>query len=162
MWIWICDPCPNFTLFYLSSTGIDACLDTVQIAIASLKSKKSRLPHMISISFRNVERDKLVQVRYRCRNVWVVSGSFLFSGFNRFSHFMSSTTVYKCKLNKLLRVRTFLLPGPVAAGRSQAAGRLADGPDSHWMRFRWRGSWEWQSAAHPWQNYHLAFSKSAT
>ncbi len=29
-------------LFYLSLTGIDICLATVQIAIASLKSKKSK------------------------------------------------------------------------------------------------------------------------
>ena len=49
----ICDPCPDLTLFYLSLTGIDVCLATVQIAIASLKVKEkaSGLPHMIGISF---------------------------------------------------------------------------------------------------------------
>jgi hypothetical protein len=58
-------------LFYLSLTGIDVCLDTVQIAIASLKVKeKARgLPHMIGISFKDVEKHKLVQARNRCRNV---------------------------------------------------------------------------------------------
>jgi hypothetical protein len=40
--MWICDLSPDFTLFYLSLTGIDVCLDTVQIAIASLKVKRKQ------------------------------------------------------------------------------------------------------------------------
>jgi hypothetical protein len=41
---WICDPCPDFTLFYLSLTGIDVCLSTAQIAIAiaSLKVREKQ------------------------------------------------------------------------------------------------------------------------
>ncbi len=44
----ICDPCSDLTLFYLSLTGTDVCLNTVQIAIASQKvrEKASGLPHM--------------------------------------------------------------------------------------------------------------------
>jgi hypothetical protein len=38
----ICDPCPDFTLFYLSLIGIDVCPGTVQIAIASQKVKESK------------------------------------------------------------------------------------------------------------------------
>jgi hypothetical protein len=49
----ICDPCPDLTLFYLSLTGIDVRLSTVQIAIASQKvrEKASGLPHMFGLSF---------------------------------------------------------------------------------------------------------------
>ena len=46
----ICDPCPDFTLFYLSLTRVDVCLGTVQIAIASQR-KASGLPHMFGLSF---------------------------------------------------------------------------------------------------------------
>ncbi len=44
----ICDPCSDLTLFHLSFTGIDMCLDTVQRVIASQKAreKASGLPHM--------------------------------------------------------------------------------------------------------------------
>jgi hypothetical protein len=38
----ICDPCSDFTLFYLSLIGIDVCLGTVQIAIASQKVKEKQ------------------------------------------------------------------------------------------------------------------------
>jgi hypothetical protein len=38
----ICDPCPDFTLFYLSLIGIDVCPGTVQIAIASQKVKEKK------------------------------------------------------------------------------------------------------------------------
>jgi hypothetical protein len=38
----MCDPSPNFIFIYLSLTGIDECQATVQIAIASQKSKKSK------------------------------------------------------------------------------------------------------------------------
>jgi hypothetical protein len=38
----ICDPSPDFTLFYLSLTGIDVCLSTVQIAIVSQKVKEKQ------------------------------------------------------------------------------------------------------------------------
>jgi hypothetical protein len=49
----ICDPCPDFTLFYLSLIGTDVCPGTVQIAIASQKvrEKASGLPHMFGLSF---------------------------------------------------------------------------------------------------------------
>ncbi len=52
------DPGPDFTLFYLSLTGIDVRLGTVQIAIASLKVKEkaSGLPHMIGISSEKCEK----------------------------------------------------------------------------------------------------------
>ncbi len=45
--LYLPDLCPDFTLFYLSLTGIDVCLSTVEIAIASLKVKRkaSGLPH---------------------------------------------------------------------------------------------------------------------
>ncbi len=67
----ICDPCSDLTLFYLTLTGIDVCLSTVQILIASQKvgEKASGLPHMFDQVFRNVERYKLVHVRSRCRIV---------------------------------------------------------------------------------------------
>jgi hypothetical protein len=38
----ICDPCSDFTLFYLSLMGIDVCPGTVQIAIASQKVKEKQ------------------------------------------------------------------------------------------------------------------------
>jgi hypothetical protein len=38
----ICDPCPDFTSFYLSLIGTDVCLSTVQIAIASQKVKEKQ------------------------------------------------------------------------------------------------------------------------
>ena len=49
----ICDPCSDLTLFYLSLTGIDVRLSTVQIAIASqrVREKASGLPHMFGLSF---------------------------------------------------------------------------------------------------------------
>ncbi len=126
-------------LFIYYLTGIDECQATVQKVITSQKSKKSK---RISVydwyEFSWIGMHRLVQVRNRCRNVWmsyiIVSGSFLFSGFNRtsaFPHFMLSTTTYSCWLNKVLRVQTVSLPGSVAAGRSQATGRKGDGPGSH-------------------------------
>jgi hypothetical protein len=44
----ICDPCSDLTLFYLSLTGIDVRLITVQTVTASQKvrEKASGLPHM--------------------------------------------------------------------------------------------------------------------
>jgi hypothetical protein len=49
----ICDPYPDLTLFYLSLTGIDVRLSTVQIAIASqeVREKASGLPHMFGLRF---------------------------------------------------------------------------------------------------------------
>jgi hypothetical protein len=38
----ICDLCPDLTLFYLTLTGTDVCLSTVQIAIASQKVKEKQ------------------------------------------------------------------------------------------------------------------------
>jgi hypothetical protein len=38
--------------------------------------------------------------------------------------------IYNCKLNKLLRVRTFFESGSVAAGQSLVADRKGNGPDS--------------------------------
>ncbi len=106
LWIRICDPCPNFTFICLYSTGIDECQATVQKVIASQKSKKSkRISAYDWYKFSLCGMHKLVQVRNWCRNVWImpfsytyiiVNGSFLFSGFNRFPHFISPTTVYKC------------------------------------------------------------------
>ena len=51
--MWICDPCSDLTLFYLSLIGVDVCLSTVQIVIASQKvrEKASGLPHMFGLSF---------------------------------------------------------------------------------------------------------------
>ena len=45
----ICDPCPDLTLFYLSLTGIDVRLSTVQIAIASqkVKEKQADCPYVL-------------------------------------------------------------------------------------------------------------------
>jgi hypothetical protein len=57
----------------------------------------------------------------------IVSGSFLFSGFNRFPHFIPPTTVYKCQLNKVLRVQPFLFRVPLPPGgpRRQAERGMA-------------------------------------
>jgi hypothetical protein len=38
----ICNQCSDLTLFYLSLIRADVCLSTVQIVIASQKSKKSK------------------------------------------------------------------------------------------------------------------------
>jgi hypothetical protein len=59
----------------------------------------------------------------------IVSGSFLFSGFNHILHFMSPTTVYKCYLNKVLRVQQFHFRVPLPLG----------GPSD-----RQKGGWPWQ------------------
>ncbi len=131
-------------LFIYYLTGIDECQATVQKVITSQKSKKSkRMSAYDWYKFSWNGMHKLVQVRNRCRNVWImllsyayiiVSGPFLFSGFNptsAFPHFMLSTTIYRCWLNKVLRVQTVSLPGSVAAGWSQATGRKGNGPGSH-------------------------------
>jgi hypothetical protein len=47
--MWICDPCSDFTLFYLSLTRIDLCLGTVQIAIASQKVKEKQADCLICL-----------------------------------------------------------------------------------------------------------------
>jgi hypothetical protein len=67
----ICDPCSDLTLFYLSLTGIDVCLSTVQTVIASQKVKEKQADCRISLVqvFRNVEKCKLVHVGKRCCNV---------------------------------------------------------------------------------------------
>jgi hypothetical protein len=38
----ICDPCLDLTLFYLSLIGVDVCLSTVQIVIASQEDKEKQ------------------------------------------------------------------------------------------------------------------------
>jgi hypothetical protein len=104
----------------------------------SQKTKKSkRISKYDWYEFSVSRMHKLVHVRNRCRNVWImslsyilyiiVSGSFLFSGFNRIPHFTRPTTVNRCWLNKVLRVS---LQGSVATGWSQATGR--------------KGGWPWQ------------------
>ncbi len=100
MRIW--DPCSDLTLFYLSLIGVDVRLSTVQIVIASQKVKEKQGDCRMSLVkvFRNVKRYKLVHVRNRCRNVWVVSmhtchSKCIFSVFRLqpLFAFMSSTTV---------------------------------------------------------------------
>ncbi len=92
-------------LFIYYLTGIDECQATIRKVFTSQKSKKSkRIAAYDWYEFSWIGMHRLVQVRNRCRNVWImllsyayiiVSGSFLFSGFNRisaFPHFLLSTT----------------------------------------------------------------------
>ncbi len=117
---------------FIIKTGIDECQATVQRAITSQKSKKSkRIAAYDWYKLSLCGMHQLVQVRNWCRNVWImslsytyiiVSGSFLFSGFNRFPHFIPPTTVYKCQLNKVLHFQPFLflVPLPPGGPRRQA------------------------------------------
>ncbi len=75
---------------------------------------------------------------------------FLFSGFNRFMHFLS-TYAYSW-IKNCVRVRTLFDPVWYPVG-DPAAGRTGDGPDNHWGSFsmRW-GSWpEW--LPNSWSSY---------
>ncbi len=128
-------------LFIYYLPGIDECQATVQKVITSQKSKKSkRIAAYDWYKFLLCGMHKLVQVRSKCRNAWImllsyayiiVSGSFLFSGFNRFPHFIPPTTGYKCQLNKVLHVQPFLFRVPLPPGGPRRQAERGDGPGSH-------------------------------
>ncbi len=102
------------------------------------KSKKSkRISAYDWYEFSLSRMHKLVHVRNRCRDVWImywvtyiiVSGSFLFSGFNRILHCLRLSTDVdwiKCCAYKPFHLRVPLPPG----GPRRQAER-GDGPGSH-------------------------------
>ncbi len=142
MWILICDPCPNFTLFiyYLNRNWWMSGYSSESNYKSKVKEKQADAAYDW-YKFSLCGMHKLVQVRNWCRNVWImslsytyiiVSGSFLFSGFNRFPHFIPPTTVYKFQLNKVLRVQPFLFRVPLPPGGPRRQAERGDGPGSHW------------------------------
>jgi hypothetical protein len=74
---------------------------------------------------------------------------FLFSGFNRFMHFLST---YANSWIKIAARSNTVWPGLVSGGDS-AAGRTRDGPDNHWgsSSIRWGGWLEQLPYSYIWE-----------
>ncbi len=148
VWIWICDPCLNFTFVYFQPKLMNVRLQFREQLQVKSQRKSKRIAAYDWYEFLLSGMHKLVNVRNRCRNVWImllsytyiiVSRSFLFSGFNRILYCLQLSTDVdwiKCCAFKQFHFRVPLpLGGPWRqAERGMALAAIKE--------FWWAGSWE--------------------